>query len=257
MEPFRKVWIAGGTRGIGFGIARHILRSTSEAQLWVSGRDPFQSEGLAVLREEYGQNRVMAKKMDVTDPNAIEETCNEIAREAEKSLDLVLNTCGILHDDSQGGKPERRLRDVNADWAVYNFKVNALGSLLLARGLVEADAFNRSRLCCLANISAKVGSVSDNRIGSWYSYRGSKAAQNQFNKCIAIELSRMKRPVVCVGLHPGTVDTDLSKPFSKNIGHEIFSLEKASRQLMDVIQSIDKNKHHGQLLSWDGSIIPP
>mmetsp|Transcript_15773 Transcript_15773/g.30497 ORF Transcript_15773/g.30497 Transcript_15773/m.30497 type:complete len:255 (+) Transcript_15773:449-1213(+) len=254
MQPFKRAWISGGTRGIGLGLARAVLNHNPESRVWVSSRNGAESTEAQGLLDEFG-DRVMCERMDITDITSVDATAEKIAAEADKKLDLVINTVGILHEGDKG--PERRLRDVDPEWSVYNYKVNALGPLLLARALIEGKAFNNDRLCCLANISAKVGSIADNRIGSWYSYRGSKAAQNQFNKCIAIEISRLRRPVVCVGLHPGTVDTQLSQPFSKGVSHEIFSVEKAAAQLFDVVLNLDKNKHHGQLLNWDGKIIPP
>ncbi|GBG34475.1 Benzil reductase S-benzoin forming IRC24 [Hondaea fermentalgiana] len=255
MEPFRRAWISGGTRGIGLGLARALLQREPGSKVWVSSRSGGKAEGARALVDEFGDERVVCKNMDITDIKSVDATTAAVASESDKKLDLVINTVGLLHRDDKG--PERRLRDVDPEWSVENYRVNALGPLLLARALVEEHAFDRERLCCLANVSAKVGSIGDNRIGSWYSYRGSKAAQNQFNKSVAIELTRLRRAVVCVGLHPGTVDTQLSQPFSGGISHEIFSVEKAAGQLLDVLLGIDKNRDHGQLLNWDGSILPP
>jgi NAD(P)-dependent dehydrogenase (short-subunit alcohol dehydrogenase family) len=154
-------------------------------------------------------------------------------------------------------QPEKRLKDVDAAWAVRNFQVNALAPLLLAQAVIEADALNRERWTCLVNLSAKVGSISDNRVGSWYSYRMSKAAQNMANKCVSIELKRLKRKTLCVGIHPGTVATPLSKPFTQNYANEIFSVDTASTKIMTVIANLDPELHCGHLLNWDGSVLQP
>ncbi|GAB4819422.1 hypothetical protein N2152v2_006468 [Parachlorella kessleri] len=108
----------------------------------------------------------------------------------------------------------------------------------------------------VANLSARVGSIGDNRLGGWYSYRASKTALNQLTKCAALEFERKRQAVACILLHPGTVDTDLSKPFQKNVKPEkLFSKERAVRQLLDIIDRTTM-RETGKYYAWDGQEIP-
>eukprot|EP00512_Aurantiochytrium_limacinum_P004089 CAMPEP_0171498928 /NCGR_PEP_ID=MMETSP0958-20121227/8129_1 /TAXON_ID=87120 /ORGANISM="Aurantiochytrium limacinum, Strain ATCCMYA-1381" /LENGTH=220 /DNA_ID=CAMNT_0012033395 /DNA_START=376 /DNA_END=1039 /DNA_ORIENTATION=+ len=184
MQPFKRAWISGGTRGIGLGLARAVLNHNPESRVWVSSRNGAESTEAQGLLDEFG-DRVMCERMDITDITSVDATAEKIAAEADKKLDLVINTVGILHEGDKG--PERRLRDVDPEWSVYNYKVNALGPLLLARALIEGKAFNNDRLCCLANISAKVGSIADNRMAP-----GTAIEEVKLRKINSINALRLK-----------------------------------------------------------------
>jgi NAD(P)-dependent dehydrogenase (short-subunit alcohol dehydrogenase family) len=107
-----------------------------------------------------------------------------------------------------------------------------------------------------ASISARVGSIGDNRLGGWYAYRGAKAAQNMFTRTLAIEWARSRRNVVCVALHPGTTDTDLSRPFQANVAPDkLFDRGRTVRQLLAVIDRLTP-ADTGRFYAWDGSEIP-
>ncbi len=107
-----------------------------------------------------------------------------------------------------------------------------------------------------ASISARVGSIGDNRLGGWYAYRGAKAAQNMFTKTLSVEWARSRRNVTCVALHPGTTDTELSRPFQANVPPEkLFPPERTVRQLLGVIDGLVTGDT-GRFLAWDGSEIP-
>jgi len=257
MAALRSAWVCGGSRGLGLGLAAGVLaRGGAGARVWISGRDLGQdaAPGLAALRERWG-DQVALVPLDATDPVAVEDAARRVADESGGALDALICTIGVLHRD--GRQPEKRLRDFDPEWAIESFRVNAVAPMLLARAAIEHDLFDREQWTVIANLSAKIGSVSDNRLGSWYSYRASKAAQNQLNRCIAIELARMRRKTICVGLHPGTVDTQLSQPFSKNVSYEVFTVEKASEQLLNVLAGLDPATHNGKLLSYSGDVIDP
>lgn len=252
--PLQRVWVSGGSRSIGLALATRVLEASGTSSVVVSSRGARASEGVAALAARFGAARVEAVDLDLTDQRAVRAAAAAIASKGK--LDAVLNTVGVLHD-GPGQQPEKRLKDVDAAWALRSYQVNGLAPLLLAQAVIEADALDRDRWTCLVNLSAKVGSISDNRVGSWYSYRMAKAAQNMANKCVSIELKRLKRKTLCVGIHPGTVATPLSKPFTQNYANEIFSVDKASAQIMSVIANLDPELHCGQLINWDGSIIQP
>jgi NAD(P)-dependent dehydrogenase (short-subunit alcohol dehydrogenase family) len=106
-----------------------------------------------------------------------------------------------------------------------------------------------------AAISARVGSISDNRIGGSHSYRASKAALNMLLKNFALELQRRNPDGIVMGLHPGTTDTGLSKPFQSGLNHDLFTQPEAAAHLLTVINSATP-ENSGQVLAWDGQIIP-
>ncbi len=100
-----------------------------------------------------------------------------------------------------------------------------------------------------------MGSIDDNRLGGWYGYRASKAAQNMLTKTMAIELRRLNPSIICVALHPGTVDTDLSRPFQRHVPKDkLFSPEQAAKQLLQVIAGLDSDDNGG-FFAWDGKPI--
>lgn len=131
---------------------------------------------------------------------------------------------------------------------------------LLWRALSAAPGFarplpRRERPAVIANLSARVGSIGDNRLGGWYSYRASKAALNQLTKTMSLEFQRRKQPVAAICLHPGTCDTDLSAPFQRNVPPEkLFTRERAVEQLLRIIDSTTM-ADTGRFVAWDGSPI--
>ena len=128
-----------------------------------------------------------------------------------------------MEDAAEGpagcARPERRLADIDVAAAERSFRVNALGPLLVLKH-VEPLLRQSGGPAYFASISARVGSIGDNRIGGWYSYRAAKAAQNQFVHTASIELARRHSELTCVTLHPGTVDTALSEPFQGRVKPE-------------------------------------
>lgn len=164
---------------------------------------------------------------------------------------LMIDATGILVDD--GMPPEKCLSDITPEALHAQFAVNAIGPALLLKHFHAL--LPREGKAIFASLSAKVGSIGDNRLGGWYGYRASKAALNMLLKSAAIEIARKRPQAVIVGLHPGTVDTALSQPFSGNVKHEIFSATHAAAQLLSVLDSADASQT-GALLHYDGTRLP-
>ena len=167
-------------------------------------------------------------------------------------LRLVINTAGWLHDDGLG--PEKRLEAVQRPGLEKSFAINAFGPILLARAVEEA--LGHGQPAWFASLSARVGSIEDNRLGGWYAYRAAKAAQNQLLHTLALEWRRRRPAVTVTLLHPGTTATPLSEPFRGGVAPEkLFSPDRAARQLLEVLsaQSVERS---GAFLAWDGSPIP-
>ena len=136
---------------------------------------------------------------------------------------------------------------------IRSFEVNAFAPILLAQQVLPVMATHAPGV--FASLSARVGSISDNHLGGWYSYRAAKAAQNQLLRTLAIE-TRRTHPAVCVmALHPGTTDTPLSKPFQRNVAPEkLFSPARSARQLAAIIERAGEAEH-GRFFAWDGKEI--
>lgn len=187
--------------------------------------------------------------VDIADPASIEAAATAI----DAPLTRVIVATGILHDE--GGGPERSLRDLDADRLAHLFAINTIGPALALKHF--APLLAKDQPSAIACISARVGSISDNRLGGWYGYRASKAALNQIVRTAAIELARSHRQAVCVALHPGTVDTGLSKPFQRGVPAEkLFTPEYSAGRLLAVLDGLTPAQT-GRIFAWDGTEIAP
>jgi NAD(P)-dependent dehydrogenase (short-subunit alcohol dehydrogenase family) len=165
-------------------------------------------------------------------------------------LRLVIDATGFLHGD--GHTPEKSWRQIDAAHMARSFAINTIGPALLMQHFLPL--LPSSGRAVFATLSAKVGSIGDNRLGGWYSYRASKAALNQIVRTAAIELARKQPQAICVALHPGTVDTGLSAPFSRS-GLEVQTPDAAARRLLAVIAALGTSDSGG-FFSHDGSTLP-
>lgn len=193
-----------------------------------------------------GISRQSAPSIDYQIPKSIELAAKALASEAP--FQLIINTIGVLH--SADWMPEKKLDDLNADQLSELMKMNAIGPALTIR---HFSKLLDSQHSIMATLSAKVGSIEDNRLGGWYSYRASKAALNMLIKTAAIEFGRIKPNAALVALHPGTVNSRLSKPFKgEQIGRPALD---AVSDLFKVIESIEK-QDSGRFLSYSGEKLP-
>ena len=169
------------------------------------------------------------------------------------SPDLVVVATGLLHDGEHG--PEKTYRELDPAWLAHQFAVNAIGPALVAKHFLPV--MPRTGRTVFAVLSARIGSISDNKLGGWYGYRAAKAAVNQLVRTLSIEERRRNDRSVVVGLHPGTVDTALSKPFQGNVRPgQLFDAGRAAVQLLDVIDGL-RPVDTGKLFAWDGEEIAP
>jgi NAD(P)-dependent dehydrogenase (short-subunit alcohol dehydrogenase family) len=173
--------------------------------------------------------RQTTPRLDLLEEASI-EAC---AGAAGTGLDLVIDATGFLHNERF--QPEKSWRQLNAAGLAYNFAINTIGPALLMKHFLPRLA--RDRRALFATLSARVGSIGDNRLGGWYGYRAAKAALNQMVRTAAIELARTHRHAICVALHPGTVDTPLSRPFAK-AGLDVRPPAVAAGQLIAVLDGL-------------------
>lgn len=166
---------------------------------------------------------------------------------------LVVVATGLLHDGDRG--PEKAMRELDPVWMARNFAINAIGPALVAKHFLPL--MPKSGRMVFAVLSARVGSISDNKLGGWYGYRASKAAMNQLVRTLAIEDKRRNSSGIVVALHPGTVDTGLSRPFQGNVSPgRLFKPDRAAVQLLDVIDGL-RAPDSGKLFAWDGVEVSP
>lgn len=173
---------------------------------------------------------------------------------SEKSpVDLVIIATGILHYGEI--MPEKSLRDLSLEKFHLLFEANTILPALIMKHFIPR--LNRRAKSVFAALSARVGSISDNKLGGWYSYRASKSALNMVIKNAAIETSRNNKNAVIVGLHPGTVDSQLSKPFQSNVPEKkLFTPDYSAKKMLEVLEKLAP-KDTGKCFDWDGKEVAP
>lgn len=195
-----------------------------------------------------GFSRRIEPRFDLTDESSVKNAMETAA--AIGPIRLVINATGFLHDDSQG--PEKSLREIETGKLARSFALNAIGPALIMKH--AAMHLPTQGKCVIALLSARVGSIGDNQLGGWYGYRSSKAALNQLLRTAAIEIHRRRKAAICVALHPGTVRTKLSSPFSKE-GLDVQTPEQAAIKLLGVIDSL-REEQTGSFLDYNGKPVP-
>ncbi|MDJ0591369.1 MAG: SDR family NAD(P)-dependent oxidoreductase [Pleurocapsa sp. MO_226.B13] len=242
--------IVGASQGIGLGFVEALLSQNNIERVFATYRNPETAGKLLALQEQY-KDRLKCLQVDITQESQIAEGVKQI-QESVPQLHLAIYCVGVLHEGDL--TPEKSLRQIKAENLIYSFQVNSIGAVLLAKHLMPL--FNKKECSIFASISAKVGSIGDNRLGGWYGYRASKAALNMFLKTTAIEYSRRCPKTIVVALHPGTTDTRLSRPFQKNVPPgKLFPVEHTVNLLSKVISGLEP-QDSGEFFSWDGSKLP-
>jgi NAD(P)-dependent dehydrogenase (short-subunit alcohol dehydrogenase family) len=187
----------------------------------------------------------------VTDEASVAAAAARVAAGAKPVLVIVAT--GLLHEDGRG--PEKAFAELEAAWLARQYAVNAIGPALVAKHFLPL--MPRGDRSVFAALSARIGSIGDNRLGGWYGYRAAKAALNQLIRTFAIEERRRNDRSIVVGLHPGTVDTALSKPFQANVRPgTLFTPDRAAMQLLDVIDGL-KMTDSGKVFDHEGVEIIP
>lgn len=231
--------VTGATGAIGQAFVEHLNASRQvERVLACSRRPPSNSIG-----------KIQHKEVDIENEASIETALHGVRR-----LDLIIVATGFLHQPD-GLQPEKSWRSLNKTSLLHNFAINTIGPALIAKHTLPL--MPKGSKAVFAALSARVGSISDNRLGGWYSYRSSKAALNQIIRTLSIELARKRPEAICVGLHPGTVDSGMSEPFQENLAEGQLTTPKlAAERLLAIIDALDPS-HSGQQIAWDGKPVPP
>ena len=229
--------VIGSSGGLGGALTSALLRRGGWTQVHALSRSGAEPPAGA-----------QSGRIDLTDETSLAAAAQRI----EGEIDLVLVATGRLL--GEGMAPERSFAALDSQALARSFQVNAIGPALVAKHFLPRLA--RDRPTRFAVLSARVGSIEDNRLGGWYGYRASKAALNMLVRSLAVELARTRPQAVCVALHPGTVDTALSRPFQRNVAAEkLFTPSYAADRLLDVLNGLAP-QDSGGFYAYDGARIP-
>lgn len=245
-EPSRRIAQAGSVSSDG---------QTSAVVIGASGGIGRAFEAALIDEGQFGtvhgfaRSRTGTQHIDLLDEATIAAAAKTVADGPPPTLVIVAT--GLLHADGRG--PEKALRDLDADWLGQVYAVNAIGPALVAKHFLPI--MPRTGRTVFAALSARVGSITDNRLGGWHGYRASKAALNMLVRNLAIEERRRNDRLIVVTLHPGTVDTELSRPFQRGVQPgKLFAPERAALQLLDVIEEL-KPADSGRLFDFEGKQV--
>jgi NAD(P)-dependent dehydrogenase (short-subunit alcohol dehydrogenase family) len=261
--------VNGSSRGIGLQFVKALSQRT-QGRIAACCRLPDSATGLTdflATLDATQRQRIQLIPLDLEDQSSIETAAAEIADRYHR-VDLLLNVAGILGDGVTTPGPERSIAKLDRDWMEKTLAVNLIGPVMFSKSLapllksknvkdrtvLKSKNVKDRTVSIIANLSARVGSISDNDLGGWYSYRMSKSALNQATRTMAHELKR--QGTWTIALHPGTTDTDLSKPFQRNVQDgRLFPVEFTCDRLLDVIDHMEE-KHSGGLFDWAAHAIP-
>ncbi|EGH32770.1 Short-chain dehydrogenase/reductase SDR [Pseudomonas syringae pv. japonica str. M301072] len=242
------VLICGASRGIGLALCAALLARDDVAQVWAVARQASSSKELATLAEQYGQ-RIKRVDCDARNEQSLEALASETLDGCDH-LHLVISTLGILHQD--GAKAEKGLAQLTLASLQASFATNTFAPVLLLKHLLP---LLRKQPSTFAALSARVGSIGDNRLGGWYSYRASKAALNQLLHTASIELKRLNPASTVLAIHPGTTDTKLSQPFQANVPEgQLFEPAFSADRIIEVVGAHGP-ADSGTFWDWDDKPI--
>ena len=236
---FKNVVIIGGNGAIGNAFVNNLISKDEVKNIFVFSRSS----------QTYKNPKIKTSSINLINENSIKEA--SIVSSSKGPLDLVILSTGILHNNIV--IPEKSLKELSHKKMLEVFLVNTFGPAIVFKYFLPL--LTKDKTSVFAALSARVGSISDNQLGGWYSYRASKAALNMMIKTASIEIRRKNQNSILIGLHPGTVKSRLSKPFQKNIEKsKLFSPEYSASKLLDIINNLNLDDT-GNIIAWDGKKI--
>ncbi len=238
---FKNIALIGSSGAIGHAMVHRLATSFPNAQIHAVSRS----------QTVFDSENVLHHVMNYKNENSLEETAQKVS--LNNGLDLIFLATGILHNERVS--PERSLNEINSNSLEELFWTNTIFPTLVAKHFLPK--LNKDTQSIFAALSARVGSISDNRLGGWYGYRASKAALNMILKTASIEMKRKNRNAIVVGIHPGTVESPLSKPFKNNIpAQKLFTPELSAEKILQVLLKLTPQQT-GRCFAWDGTEIEP
>ena len=238
----KTVAIIGSSGAIGNAVAEILLDDDGVEAIYRFSRNDSNENS----------DRVKNLYIDIEDEESIKDCIKNLSKDIK--FDLVFVATGILHNDNDIF-PEKSIRDISQSKLEKVLLVNTIGPALVGKYFIPY--LRKDSKSIFAFLSARVGSISDNKLGGWYSYRASKTALNQIIKNFSIEVRRSNPNAIFIGLQPGTVKSFLSKPFEKNVRSEnLFTPEYSASKMLEVIDNLNL-EDTGKVYAWDGEEIQP
>ncbi|MFT7433894.1 MAG: NAD(P)-dependent dehydrogenase (short-subunit alcohol dehydrogenase family) [Alphaproteobacteria bacterium] len=238
---YRNIVIIGGSGTLGHEFTQQLSTQYPQANIHAFSRN--------IPTSKIGNINKYA--IDYKDEDSIQKAAALASKDSP--LDMVIVAIGILHDADI--MPEKALSALSAEKFQYIFEVNTIYPALIAKHFLPH--LNRNSRSLFAALSARVGSISDNKLGGWYAYRASKAALNMTLKNTAIEIERKNKNAIVVGIHPGTVDSKLSKPFQRNVPEgKLFTAADSVNKMLEVLERLTPTDS-GKCFGWDNEEIKP
>ncbi|TCI05182.1 SDR family oxidoreductase [Corallincola luteus] len=238
---FRAVVIGGGA--IGTALADQLANDKHCEGIVVTHRTPS---------KQSSSGKITQLELNLESEASIESCFASIAQQWP-CIEKIYICSGMLHEGVI--RPEKSLTQLTSAHMTHSWLVNAVGPLLVAKHAEPLLKKSRGQ-SIFAALSARVGSISDNRLGGWYGYRMAKAALNMGVKNLAIEWQRKRMNTICVALHPGTTDSPLSAPFQANVDSDkLFSPAYTASHLLRLSSQLTQS-HTGKFFAWDGSELP-
>tara|TARA_B100001063_G_C16707452_1_gene526061 strand:+ start:574 stop:1296 length:723 start_codon:yes stop_codon:yes gene_type:complete len=238
----KTVAIIGSSGAIGNAVSDNLINDESIGIIYKFSRSISVKEN----------KRVKNIFLDIEDEESIKSSLNHVPPDTK--FDLVFVATGILHNDKEIF-PEKSIKDIDINKLKKVILVNTIGPTLIGKYFIPY--LRKDEKSIFAFLSARVGSISENKLGGWYSYRASKTALNQIIKNFSIEIKRSNKNAVFVGLQPGTVKSFLSKPFERNVKEDnLFTPEYSAEKLLQVINDLSPDDS-GKFFAWNGEEIQP
>ncbi|OCH93557.1 NAD-P-binding protein [Obba rivulosa] len=267
MHPF--ILVAPATRGLSLALTRYYLRTTDLPVFatYRSGDANDIKKNMLSTLANVDPARLKLLHLELTSEDSMASAADALSealpQDTKPFIHTALLTGGVLY-------PERKPSDLDHSNLLHTFQINVISHLLLikhflrflptpemAQDISAAPSSQERALSRWVHVSARVGSISDNRLGGWYSYRASKAALNQVIRTTDLHLKSKKIPAMCVGVHPGTVRTELSKQFWQGVPEsKLFEPDDAAQKLGEVVKSLEA-KQRGKIWDWAGNEVPP
>jgi NAD(P)-dependent dehydrogenase (short-subunit alcohol dehydrogenase family) len=228
--------IIGASGSIGGEFASQLAQNEQVKSIFAFSRSKTQFEN----------QKIQSFFIDIEDEESI-KSCANLAS-ADGALDIVIVATGMLHDENIS--PEKSLKELTKEKFEKLFSINTIAPAIIAKHFLPK--LNKERRSIFGAISARVGSISDNHLGGWHAYRASKAALNMILKNAAIEIARTNKNAIIIGLHPGTVNSKLSKPFQGAVKQDkLFTPQYSVEKLLEVLKNA-KNSDSGFVFDFNG-----
>ncbi len=228
--------VIGSSGGLGFEFVNQLSQENNVKSIFAFSRSEV----------DFNNKKVKSFFINIEDEESVKLAASQASKDAD--IDIVIVATGMLH--SENINPEKSLKDLSREKFNKLFSINTIAPAIIAKHFLPK--LNKNSRSIFAALSARVGSISDNILGGWYSYRASKSALNMILKNASIEIARSNKNAIIIGLHPGTVDSKLSKPFQSAVNkNKLFTAQYSVQKLLNALQEVTVHDS-GNVIDFNG-----